>query len=54
VRPADEIIVQSTELSGSPAFEEIVNLEDVVGLSDPLREALTEAVSSPDPSLLEA
>ncbi|MET0065444.1 MAG: hypothetical protein ABW076_03775 [Candidatus Thiodiazotropha sp.] len=40
--PPDDIIVQSTEISGIPSFEEIVNIEDIRNLSDPLRERIME------------
>jgi hypothetical protein len=38
VRPPDEVILQSTQLSGTFTFEEVVNLDDIATLSDPLRE----------------
>ncbi|MET0051848.1 MAG: hypothetical protein ABW095_12315 [Candidatus Thiodiazotropha sp.] len=40
--PPDDIIVQSTEISGIPSFEEIVNIDDIRSLSDPLRERILE------------
>ena len=40
VRPQDELIIRSTELSGTPYFEEIVNLDDIAQLTDPLKERL--------------
>lgn len=40
IRPPDELIIQSTELSGTPFFEEIVNVDDVAQLTDPLKEQL--------------
>ena len=46
VRPPDDIIVQSTEISGTDAFEEVVNLEDISKLRDPFKERLTELVKS--------
>jgi hypothetical protein len=40
VRPPDEVLVESTEVSGMNAFEELVQLEDVEKLRDPLKEQL--------------
>lgn len=42
--PSDEVIVQSTELSGSSAFEEIVDIDSVLQMSDPVKDTLTELV----------
>jgi hypothetical protein len=42
VRPPDELLVESTEISGMNTFEEIVQLEDVAKLRDPLKEQLLE------------
>jgi len=42
--PADELVIESTELSGTDAFEEIANIDDIAALRDPLRERLLEAV----------
>ncbi|HXQ73311.1 MAG TPA: hypothetical protein VN844_22615 [Pyrinomonadaceae bacterium] len=43
-RPPDDVIIQSTEISGMDAFEEIVNIEDVARLRDPLKEKLSDLV----------
>lgn len=43
-RPPDNVIIQSTEISGMDVFEEIVNIEDVARLRDPLKEKLTALV----------
>jgi hypothetical protein len=40
MRPPDEVILQSVELSGMDAFEEVVNVEDIVRISEPLKERL--------------
>jgi hypothetical protein len=42
VRPPDDVLVESSEVSGMNAFEEIVQLEDIAKLRDPLREQLLE------------
>jgi hypothetical protein len=42
VRPPDEVLVESTDVSGMDAFEELVQLEDIAKLRDPLKEQLLE------------
>jgi hypothetical protein len=42
IRPPDELLIESTEISGMSAFEEIVRLEDLDKLRDPLKERLLE------------
>jgi hypothetical protein len=44
--PSDELVIESTEMSGMDAFEEIVNVEDIEKLRDPLRERLLDVVKS--------
>ena len=39
--PPDDFILQVTQLSGIPAFQEIVGLEAVENMPDPLRESLS-------------
>jgi hypothetical protein len=39
-RPPDEVIIQNTEISGIPSFEEIININDIRIMSDPLRHNL--------------
>lgn len=41
VRPPDETIVESTEISGTASFEEVVDLDAIEALEDPVREKLT-------------
>lgn len=43
--PPDDFILQVTQLSGIPAFQEIVDLEAVENLHDPLRESLRETLN---------
>ncbi len=38
--PDDSVIVESTEVSGSDAFEEVVNLDDIGALRNPLKDRL--------------
>lgn len=42
IRPPDIVIIESTEISGQNAFEEIINLEDLWNLEDPLKSQLIE------------
>ncbi|HEY0546742.1 MAG TPA: hypothetical protein VGC91_15290 [Pyrinomonadaceae bacterium] len=46
VRPPDSVIIESTEISGNDVFEEIVRLEDIAAMRDPLKQQLTELVES--------
>ena len=41
-RPSDAVIMESAELTGMDAFEEVVKVEDIQQLRDPLREQLLE------------
>ena len=41
-RPADKVIIESAEITGVDAFEELVKTDDVSRLKDPLRERLLE------------
>jgi hypothetical protein len=42
VRPPDDVIVETTELSGSDTFEEVIDLDALRGLRDPLKESLLD------------
>jgi hypothetical protein len=46
VRPPDSVIIESTEVSGMDVFEEVVRLEDVAQLQDPLKQRLVELIRS--------
>jgi hypothetical protein len=39
-RPSDEVIIESAELTGMDAFEEVVGMDDLANLKDPLKERL--------------
>jgi hypothetical protein len=39
-RPSDAIVLESAELTGIDAFEEVVNVDDISRLVDPLKERL--------------
>lgn len=53
-RPSDEVILESAELTGMDAFEEVVNVDDLHRLQDPLRERLLEIVRQQAPELAQA
>jgi hypothetical protein len=52
VRPPDDVIIESTEVSGMDAFEEVVNPEDIVALRDPVQTRLLELAKVHAPELL--
>jgi hypothetical protein len=43
--PDDEAIIQSTELSGASAFEEIIDIDSILRLDDPVKGALVDLVA---------
>lgn len=47
VRPPDEVLVESTDVSGMDAFEELVQMQDIAKLRDPLKEELLEITKTP-------
>ncbi|MDH3593372.1 MAG: hypothetical protein OEM93_00840 [Rhodospirillales bacterium] len=53
-RPPDQLMLQIAEISGSPVFEEVVRIEDIVALKTPLKDQLLEAARSHAGGLLEA
>jgi hypothetical protein len=44
LRPPDAVIVESTEISGTDAFEEVIDLGTVDAIGDPLRQRLLDVV----------
>jgi hypothetical protein len=51
-RPSDEVILQSAELTGVDAFEEVVNVQDLTRLRDPLKDRLMEIARQHAPELV--
>jgi len=43
--PSDDFILKITQLSGIPAFQEIIDLDAVEKMPDPLRKTLQQAIS---------
>lgn len=50
--PPDQVIIESTEISGRNVFEEVVNMDDILKLKDPLKERLTGLVQNQFPDML--
>lgn len=46
VRPPDDVIIETTELTGSDAFEEVIDLEGLTTLRDPMKDSLVELARS--------
>jgi hypothetical protein len=44
IRPPDDVIIESTEISGMSAFEEVVDVAGIAAMHDPLRHKLVELV----------
>jgi hypothetical protein len=51
-RPSDAVIAQSAELTGMDAFEEVVKVEDLSSLRDPLKERLLDIARAQAPELV--
>ncbi|MES9831262.1 MAG: hypothetical protein ABW157_13180 [Candidatus Thiodiazotropha sp. LLP2] len=49
--PADDVIIQNTEISGIPSFEEIINIEDIKDMSDPLRQTMLSITQEVTPDI---
>ena len=45
-------MIQSAELTGMDAFEEVVKVEDIAGLPDPLKQRLLEIARQQAPELV--
>jgi hypothetical protein len=46
LRPPDEVIMKSVELSGMDAFEEVLNLDDIARMNNPLKDKLIDLAKS--------
>ena len=51
-RPPDDVILQSAELTGMDAFEEVVNVKDLSQLRDPLKQRLLDIARQHVPELV--
>ncbi len=52
LRPPDDVIIENTEISGSDAFEEVVDLATISSIGDPLQERLLGVARQHGPDLL--
>lgn len=51
-RPPDSVILESAELTGMDAFEELVNVEEISRLKDPMKERLLDLTRQHAPELV--
>jgi len=51
-RPSDAVVIESAELTGMDAFEEVVNVDDVKSMGDPFRERLLDIARQQTPELV--
>ena len=51
-RPSDALVLESAELTGMDAFEEVVNVDDIARLPDPLKERLLQIAHQQAPELV--
>jgi hypothetical protein len=49
--PPDDVIIQNTEISGIPSFEEIININDIKDMSDPLRQTMLSITQEVTPEI---
>lgn len=52
LRPPDALVVQSTQISGTNTFEEVVDISGISKLADPLRDEVMAVVREHGPGLL--
>jgi hypothetical protein len=52
IRPSDAVVIESAELTGMDAFEEVVNVDDMKRLADPFRDRLLEIARQQTPELV--
>jgi len=52
IRPSDAVVIESAELTGMDAFEEVVNVDDVKGMADPFKERLLDVARQQTPELV--
>ena len=46
LRPPDEVIIESTLMTGRDVFEEVVDVDGIRNLHDPFKERLVELIES--------
>lgn len=50
--PSDDILIDTTEISGTAAFEEVVDIDNIIHLQDSFKIFVLEIVRNHDPSLI--
>jgi hypothetical protein len=50
-RPSDDVVIESAELTGMDAFEEVVDVDEIEHLRDPMKERLLEIARKHTPEL---
>jgi hypothetical protein len=53
-RPADEVILQTADLTGMDAFEEVIHVQDLLKLGDPMKTRLLDLARQHAPNLISA
>ena len=51
-RPSDDVVLESAELTGMDAFEEVVDVDDIERLRDPMKERLLEIARKYAPEVI--
>jgi hypothetical protein len=51
-RPSDALVIQSAELTGMDVFEEVVKVDDIARLGDPLKDRLLDIARQQAPELV--
>jgi len=52
IRPPDTVVIESAELTGMDAFEEVVDVNDVKAMADPFKERLLDIARQQTPELV--
>jgi hypothetical protein len=52
MRPSDTVVLESAELTGMDAFEEVANVDDIARLQDSPKERLLEIVRQQMPEFV--
>jgi len=52
-RPPDEIIIQNTEISGVPSFEEVIDIDDIRTMQDPFKESVLAITEQNSPAIFQ-
>lgn len=50
--PPDPVIIQNTEISGIPSFEEVIDMAQIDNMNDPFKQRIMDIVKAETPDLL--